>query len=104
MAAFLGLLWPRLNGRDPVAIAVVAALATIIALPLVPPGIPVLIAAAVTAGWWAWRRRGRAVAPMSLWIWVLLACGDRLPDQAGRLPAAAVAARPSGRSTTWPRR
>lgn len=64
VAAFLGLLWPRLHGRDPVALAVVAALATIIALPLVPPGIPVLIAAAVTAGWWAWRRRAnRVVAP-----------------------------------------
>ncbi len=63
VAAFLGLLWPRLHGRDPAALAVVAALATIIALPLVPPGIPVLIAAAVTAGWWAWqRRRNRAVA------------------------------------------
>lgn len=57
VAAFLGLLWPRLHSRDPIAIAVVAAAATLIALPLVPPGIPVLIAAAVTAGWWAWRRR-----------------------------------------------
>ncbi|MFT4109124.1 AzlC family ABC transporter permease [Propionicimonas sp.] len=62
VAAFLGLLWPRLHGRDPVAIAVIAAAATLIALPLVPPGIPVLIAAAVTAGWWAWRRRRTAVA------------------------------------------
>ena len=58
VAAFLGLLWPRLHAKDPIALAVVAALATIITLPLVPPGIPVLIAAAVTAGWWAWRRRG----------------------------------------------
>lgn len=57
VAAFLGLLWPRLNGRDPVALAVVAALATIITLPVLPPGIPVLAAAAVTAGWWALRRR-----------------------------------------------
>ncbi len=62
VAAFLGLLWPRLHGRDPVAIAVVAALATLLTLPLLPPGIPVLVAAAVTAGWWAWRRRA-AVAP-----------------------------------------
>lgn len=57
VAAFLGLLWPRLVGRDPAAIAVLAAIATIVTLPLVPPGIPVLIAAVVTAGWWAWRRR-----------------------------------------------
>lgn len=59
VAGFLGLLWPRLRGRDPVAIAVVAALATIISTPLVPPGIPVLVAAGVTAGWWAWRRGSR---------------------------------------------
>ena len=57
VAAFLGLLWPRLHGRDPVAMAVVAALATLLTLPLVPPGIPVLVAAAVTGAWWAWRRR-----------------------------------------------
>ncbi len=57
VAAFLGLLWPRLKGGDPVATAVVAALATIIAMPFVPPGIPVVIAAVVTAGWWALRRR-----------------------------------------------
>jgi predicted branched-subunit amino acid permease len=63
VAAFLGLLWPRLHAKDPVAIAVVAALATVVTLPLVPPGIPVLIAAAVTAAWWAWRRRAQAVAP-----------------------------------------
>lgn len=57
VAAFLGLLWPRLVGRDPAAIAVLAAIATVVTLPLVPPGIPVLIAAVVTACWWAWRRR-----------------------------------------------
>ena len=59
VAAFLGLVWPRLTDRDPIAIAVVSALVTIIAIPLVPPGIPVLIAAAVTAGVWAVRRWGR---------------------------------------------
>lgn len=57
VAAFLGLLWPRLRGRDPIAIAIVAAMATLIAMPLVPPGIPVLVAAAATAIWWAWRRK-----------------------------------------------
>ena len=49
-AAFLGLLWPRLQGRDPVALAVVAAAVTIIAVPFVPPGLPILIAAVVTVG------------------------------------------------------
>jgi predicted branched-subunit amino acid permease len=58
VAAFLGLLWPRLRSRDPIALAVVATLTTLIALPLVPPGIPVLLAAAATALWWAWRQRG----------------------------------------------
>lgn len=57
VAAFLGLLWPRLHSPDPIAIAVVAAAATALALPLVPPGIPVLVAAAVTAAWWSWRRK-----------------------------------------------
>lgn len=58
VAAFLGLLWPRLRSRDPIALAVVATLTTLIALPLVPPGIPVLLAAAATALWWTWRQRG----------------------------------------------
>ena len=62
VAAFLGLLWPRLSSKDPIAIAVVAALVTMIAIPLVPPGIPVLIAAAVTAAIWAIRRRRTRVA------------------------------------------
>lgn len=60
VAAFLGLLWPRLRGRDPIAIAIVAAVVTALTLPLVPPGIPVLIAAAVTAAWWVFRRRAAA--------------------------------------------
>jgi predicted branched-subunit amino acid permease len=59
VAAFLGLLWPRLRSRDPIALAVVATLTTLIALPLVPPGIPVLLAAAATALWWTLRQRKR---------------------------------------------
>lgn len=53
VAAFLGLLWPRLRGREPVAIALVCALVTAVALPLTPPGVPILVAAAVAAalGW-----------------------------------------------------
>jgi predicted branched-subunit amino acid permease len=58
VAAFLGLLWPRLTGRDPVALAIVSALVTVIVLPIVPPGIPVLVAAAATALWWAFQQRG----------------------------------------------
>jgi len=63
VAAFLGLLWPRLTARDPIAVAIIAAVATIAMVPLVPPGIPVLVAAAVTAAVWAWRHFGRKAAP-----------------------------------------
>ena len=52
-AAFLGLLWPRLHGRDPIAIATVCAMATIVFIPLTPPGIPIIIAAVVAAAVWA---------------------------------------------------
>ncbi|MEE1622113.1 AzlC family ABC transporter permease [Zafaria sp. Z1313] len=57
VAAFLGLLWPRLRGRDPVAIAVVCALVTVLAVPFAPPGLPILLAALV-AGAWGWFGRG----------------------------------------------
>lgn len=58
-AAFLGLLWPRLSGRDPIAIAVVAAVVTAWALPSLPPGVPVLVAAAVGLVAGLWLKRGR---------------------------------------------
>ena len=51
VAAFLGLLWPRLKGLEPVALAVAAALVALVAVPMVPPGIPILIAAVVGAVW-----------------------------------------------------
>jgi predicted branched-subunit amino acid permease len=63
VAAFLGLLWPRLSAKDPIVVAVIAAIATIAMVPLVPPGIPVLAAAAVTAGIWAWRHYARKATP-----------------------------------------
>ncbi|MFC3716588.1 AzlC family ABC transporter permease [Luteimonas soli] len=59
VAAFLGLLWPRLRQREPVALAVVCALVTVLALPVVPSGIPILIAALVAA-LWGWFSRGPA--------------------------------------------
>lgn len=59
VAAFLGLLWPRLRSREPVAIAAVCALVTVLALPRVPPGVPILLAAAVAAVW-GWFGRGPA--------------------------------------------
>src|SRR5690606_35712845 len=48
VAAFLGLLWPRLRQREPV-----------VAMPWVPPGIPILLAALVAA-LWGWFSRGPA--------------------------------------------
>lgn len=59
VAAFLGLLWPRLRTREPVAIAVVCALVTVLVLPWVPAGVPILLAAAVAA-LWGWFGRGPA--------------------------------------------
>jgi predicted branched-subunit amino acid permease len=45
-AAFLGLLWPRIQSRQPVAVAAVAAVITVVTVPTAPAGLPVLIAAA----------------------------------------------------------
>ena len=53
VAAFLALLWPRLKGREPIALAVAAALVTVAAVPLTPPGVPVLFAGALGALWGA---------------------------------------------------
>ena len=65
VAAFLGLLWPRLKGREPVAIAVVCALATVLAVPFVPAGVPILIAAVVAAviGWLSHGRQDEGLEP-----------------------------------------
>jgi predicted branched-subunit amino acid permease len=65
VAAFLGLLWPRLKGREPVAIAVVCALATVLAVPFVPTGVPILVAALVAAGigWFSHGRSDEGLEP-----------------------------------------
>ena len=51
-AAFLALLWPRLRGREPWAIAAMSALVAVALTPVLRPGLPVLAAAlvAVVAG------------------------------------------------------
>ncbi len=46
-AAFLGLLWPRLRSRQPIAVAIAAAAVAAVLTPWLPPGIPVLAAAVV---------------------------------------------------------
>jgi len=44
-AAFLALLAPRLRAREPLAIALAAAVVALLCLPFVPPGVPLLIVA-----------------------------------------------------------
>ena len=63
-AAFLALLWPRLRGRQPLAVAVAAAVVAALLTPWVLPGIPVIAAAgvAVALGWFDPRSRGGAEA------------------------------------------
>lgn len=56
VAAFLGLLWPRLAQREPVALAVVCGVATALAVPVLPPGLPILLAAVLGAAWGWWGR------------------------------------------------
>jgi predicted branched-subunit amino acid permease len=46
-AAFLGLLWPRLTARQPIAVAAGAAVVAAVLIPWLPSGLPVLIAALV---------------------------------------------------------
>jgi predicted branched-subunit amino acid permease len=48
-AAFVALLAPRLDAREPRVVAAIATLAALVAVPLVPAGVPVLVAAAVAA-------------------------------------------------------
>ena len=47
VAGFLGLLWPRLRGREPIAVAVACAFVAIVVTPFVPAGVPILAAAVV---------------------------------------------------------
>ena len=46
-AAFLGLLWPRLTAVQPIAVAVGAAVVAAALIPVLPQGVPVLVAAVV---------------------------------------------------------
>ena len=50
IAAFIGLLWPRLANRDAWAVAVLCGLVTVLVTPWLPGGIPILVAAVVAAG------------------------------------------------------
>jgi predicted branched-subunit amino acid permease len=48
-AAFLALLAPRLRSREPIAIALAAGAVSLVVLPLVPAGVPLLIVAVLVA-------------------------------------------------------
>ena len=58
-AAFLALLWPRLRGRQAVAVGAAAAVVAAALTPALMPGLPVLLAAvvAVVVGWFNWLGR-----------------------------------------------
>lgn len=62
-AAFLGLVWPRLREGEPAFVALGAAVLTVVLLPQVPAGIPVLVVAVVAIGVGAWRHRIAPVRP-----------------------------------------
>ena len=64
VAAFLALLWPRLRQREPVALAVLCGVVTAIAVPQVPPGLPILLAAVVGGAWGWWGHDPNADADM----------------------------------------
>lgn len=51
VAAFLALLWPRLRSAEPWALGVTAALVTVLTMPFLPAGVPILVAAVVAAVW-----------------------------------------------------
>lgn len=51
-AAFIALLWPRLRSRDSIAIAVVGGVVATLLTPALPPGIPVVVAAAAALLVW----------------------------------------------------
>ncbi|MFM6967553.1 MAG: AzlC family ABC transporter permease [Microbacteriaceae bacterium] len=58
-AAFLGLLWPRIQSRQPATIAAVAAVVAVIAIPTLPVGVPVVVAAVVGVVMYLVQARGR---------------------------------------------
>jgi branched chain amino acid efflux pump len=64
-AAFVALLAPRLDAREPRVVAAVATLAALTAVPLVPSGVPVLIAALVAVAFGVRRRAPSPAAPAS---------------------------------------
>jgi len=65
VAAFLGLLWPRLQQREPIALAVLCGVITALAVPLLAPGLPILVAAVLGAAWGWWRSAATSADALS---------------------------------------
>lgn len=62
-AAFLGLVWPWLRRGEPMVIAVAAVVLTVVLLPFVPAGVPVLVVAIVAIVFGIYRHRVAPQAP-----------------------------------------
>ena len=62
-AAFLGLVWPRLREGEPAAVALGAAIVTVVLIPVVPAGIPVVFVAVVAIGVAIFRHRKNPIRP-----------------------------------------
>lgn len=63
-AAFLALLWPRLKERQAIAVGAAAAVIAVLLTPVLMPGLPMLVAAAVAVlvGWFNWFESAAAPA------------------------------------------
>ncbi len=61
-AAFLGLLWPRLVSLEPIVVALAAGVLTLVLVPTIPAGLPILIVALVAIAFALYRHR---VAPLT---------------------------------------
>lgn len=62
-AAFLGLLWPRLVSLEPVVVALGAGVLTLVLVPTIPAGFPILIVALVAIAFALYRHRVNPLAP-----------------------------------------
>jgi predicted branched-subunit amino acid permease len=64
-AAFLGLLWPRLVSLEPIVVALGAGVITLVLVPSIPAGFPILIVALVAIAFALYRHRVSPVPPES---------------------------------------
>lgn len=65
-AAFLGLLWPRLVSLEPLVVALAAGVLTVVLVPTIPAGFPILIVALVAIAFAVYRHNVAPLAPESI--------------------------------------